>query len=505
MKKILILTAGFGDGHNAAARSLRDAIELLDEDARAEVLDLFADSYGAFNTLARKPISAWCNTRPASGAAFIRCWKIPSSKTARQFHRACKRCWKKSWPRRSRTASSPPTRSTATSSRRFITAITSARSVHHRRHRFHHHQLRVVPRAERLLLRGQRRLRRSVPQGRRRGKTNQGARLSGQPRFRRTPSNCRRPSVTNRAACFTSSTPARKRPARRLTGCSNSTMCISPSPPDATPNCAPSSSSARAISDRVKVLGWTNQMPELMMSHHLVISKAGGATVQEAIAARCPMIVNQVIPGQEEGNAELIWRYQPRRRRREKPRGGRTGRKAFAKRAALWHEWRENLKKISAGPTPRCASRTHPRRGRPRHAPAARPSNCLKPRRTASCVRARRGNGEPCRRCCSAISTSTRIIPTANSPCRRLLIFTASAVSIASASPTIWPTRSRLLGKLSELANCTLAQEQIGGIFRRHRARTPARVAPLQDARDDRHRIQQGRLHAQNLRAPARH
>ena len=28
MKKILILTAGFGDGHNAAARSLRDAIEL---------------------------------------------------------------------------------------------------------------------------------------------------------------------------------------------------------------------------------------------------------------------------------------------------------------------------------------------------------------------------------------------------------------------------------------------------------------------------------------------
>ena len=34
MKKILILTAGFGDGHNAAARSLRDAIELVDDDAR---------------------------------------------------------------------------------------------------------------------------------------------------------------------------------------------------------------------------------------------------------------------------------------------------------------------------------------------------------------------------------------------------------------------------------------------------------------------------------------
>ena len=53
MKKILILTAGFGEGHNAAARSLRDAIELLDEDARAEVVDLFADSYGMFNTLVK--------------------------------------------------------------------------------------------------------------------------------------------------------------------------------------------------------------------------------------------------------------------------------------------------------------------------------------------------------------------------------------------------------------------------------------------------------------------
>jgi processive 1,2-diacylglycerol beta-glucosyltransferase len=64
----------------------------------------------------------------------------------------------------------------------------------------------------------------------------------------------------------------------------------------------------RLYKDRVKVLGWTNQMPQFLMSHHLVISKAGGATVQEAIAARCPMIINQVIPGQEEGNAQLITR-----------------------------------------------------------------------------------------------------------------------------------------------------------------------------------------------------
>jgi hypothetical protein len=44
------------------------------------------------------------------------------------------------------------------------------------------------------------------------------------------------------------------------------------------------------------------------MTHHVVISKAGGATTQEAIAARCPMIVNQIVPGQEEGNYELLRR-----------------------------------------------------------------------------------------------------------------------------------------------------------------------------------------------------
>jgi processive 1,2-diacylglycerol beta-glucosyltransferase len=57
------------------------------------------------------------------------------------------------------------------------------------------------------------------------------------------------------------------------------------------------------------ILGWTDQIPRLLMTHHVVISKAGGATTQEAIAARCPMIVNQIVPGQEEGNYELLRRH----------------------------------------------------------------------------------------------------------------------------------------------------------------------------------------------------
>lgn len=58
--------------------------------------------------------------------------------------------------------------------------------------------------------------------------------------------------------------------------------------------------------DRCHVLGWTNRMPDLLATHHLAITKAGGAITQEAIAARCPLLINQVLPGQEEGNARLV-------------------------------------------------------------------------------------------------------------------------------------------------------------------------------------------------------
>jgi len=59
----------------------------------------------------------------------------------------------------------------------------------------------------------------------------------------------------------------------------------------------------------VTVLGWTREIPRLLLTHHVVVSKAGGATTQEALAAGCPMIVSQIVPGQEEGNYELLRRH----------------------------------------------------------------------------------------------------------------------------------------------------------------------------------------------------
>ena len=56
----------------------------------------------------------------------------------------------------------------------------------------------------------------------------------------------------------------------------------------------------------VAILGWTDKAPDLIRSSDVIISKAGGATIMECISSKKPMIITQIIPGQEEGNAELI-------------------------------------------------------------------------------------------------------------------------------------------------------------------------------------------------------
>src|SRR5579859_4134436 len=65
MKRVLILTTGFGEGHNAAARNLSDALESLSSEAKVEVLDPFPSKYGAFNTMARKTYSSLVRLAPA--------------------------------------------------------------------------------------------------------------------------------------------------------------------------------------------------------------------------------------------------------------------------------------------------------------------------------------------------------------------------------------------------------------------------------------------------------
>ena len=56
----------------------------------------------------------------------------------------------------------------------------------------------------------------------------------------------------------------------------------------------------------IKILEYTNEVPELMSISDLVVSKPGGLTTSESLASNLPMIIINPIPGQEEENAEFL-------------------------------------------------------------------------------------------------------------------------------------------------------------------------------------------------------
>ena len=62
----------------------------------------------------------------------------------------------------------------------------------------------------------------------------------------------------------------------------------------------------RDSGDRFRVLGYTDDMPALMRVADLLISKPGGMTSAEALAAGLPMCIVNPIPGQEERNSDHL-------------------------------------------------------------------------------------------------------------------------------------------------------------------------------------------------------
>lgn len=56
----------------------------------------------------------------------------------------------------------------------------------------------------------------------------------------------------------------------------------------------------------VKVLSYTDKVPELMSISDLVVSKPGGLTTSESLASGLPIIIINPIPGQEEENAIFL-------------------------------------------------------------------------------------------------------------------------------------------------------------------------------------------------------
>ena len=62
--------------------------------------------------------------------------------------------------------------------------------------------------------------------------------------------------------------------------------------------------------DRVKLLEFSNKIPELMHISDFVITKPGGLTVTESLVSNLPIIIINPIPGQEEENAEFLLKHE---------------------------------------------------------------------------------------------------------------------------------------------------------------------------------------------------
>lgn len=59
-------------------------------------------------------------------------------------------------------------------------------------------------------------------------------------------------------------------------------------------------------SDVVKILEFTDKVPELMSIADLIVTKPGGLTTSESLASHLPMVIINPIPGQEEENAKFL-------------------------------------------------------------------------------------------------------------------------------------------------------------------------------------------------------
>jgi processive 1,2-diacylglycerol beta-glucosyltransferase len=310
MKKILIFTAGFGEGHNTAARNIRDALEhIAPDEAKVEVLDLFDTCYGKLNDFFRKAYIAAINRTPRvwgkiynviDGTQFVESNMMMLTKMKRAMSDVLAHLEPDA------VVSTYPIYNYVIDaiyadgrSKNFsqITVITDSITVNSVWYRCVSDYFLVSNEDTADVLRNA-----GVPE--------QQIRIFGFPvtyRFAEMPDNRYRTGENGpRRVLYLINSGKKEAPAlvRRLCKRADIQLTVTVGR-DATLR-KEIESEVNPLTDPVEILGWSNRMPELLTSHHLVITKAGGATVQEAIAARTPVIISQVVPGQEEGNARLI-------------------------------------------------------------------------------------------------------------------------------------------------------------------------------------------------------
>jgi processive 1,2-diacylglycerol beta-glucosyltransferase len=343
MKRILILTAGYGEGHNSAARGLQAGLARVSPETAVECHDLFAETLGWFNNWVRKGYLTLINKWPRS-------WGLVYDFLDRKTHFDKDFDWFRGLKHEFAALLArfqpdvvvsvfPPypyilRELQPNRAARNIVVVTDSITVNSIWYHSDFDAL-LVPNDQ------------SAAVVERAGVAPEKIGVFGfpvNPRFadlprREPPSARQRPRVLYMINAGTSVAPDI---ARRLAEL----------PVDLTVTVGRDEKLRRQIESataghNAELIGWSNELPELLCRSHVLVGKAGGATVQETIAAGCPMIINHVVSGQEEGNAQLIVQTRSGTVEQEPARIAAQVERLFENNAALWHEWSANIAQLS--------------------------------------------------------------------------------------------------------------------------------------------------------------
>jgi processive 1,2-diacylglycerol beta-glucosyltransferase len=349
VKKILILTSGFGEGHNSAARGIRDALRQIAPDSAVESRDLFADAFGLLNEIARRAYLVGINRAPRAWSA-IYSWidQRPDFRSGmRWFSRVRQRLLEITERDRPDVIVSvfPPYSpfldelyGPANGSKpRCAICVTDSITINSIWYRCS---------ADYFLLANEQ----TADVLARAGIDRALMRVFGfpvSPRFAELAGRQIRPSgppwrILQMINAGQSSASGLSPWLARIP---NTQLTVTVGRDEKLRRAVESIRDASA--QKFTIIGWTTELPQLLASHHVLVSKAGGATVQEAIAAACPMIINQVVPGQEEGNAQLITQTNSGAVALSNDEVIATLTRAFADGGKLLYEWSANIAKIS--------------------------------------------------------------------------------------------------------------------------------------------------------------
>jgi UDP-N-acetylglucosamine:LPS N-acetylglucosamine transferase len=364
-KRILILTAGFGEGHNSAARGIRDGLaRVAPEQTEVELRDLFPEAYPTVNEIVRKTYLAVINRWPGSWGYVYR-WLDRKKDFDERFQRFCQikehlACLLKRFRPHVVVSTFPAypylvRQIFGANPERFlgcknVVVITDSITVNTIWYRCDadfflapNEQSASVLHAAAISTQKIKTF--GFPVSPQFADFTQHSDLPASPtgnasrKERELPSNSSERRVLYMIHAATRGAPEL---ARRLGDLGvNLTVTIGRAA-----KLRPVVEAAVA-GQNTKIVGWTDDLPRMLHDSHLLIGKAGGATTQETIAAGCPMIINHVVAGQEEGNARLIMETNSGAIALSPLEVLAQVQRAFADGAKQWREWAANISRLS--------------------------------------------------------------------------------------------------------------------------------------------------------------